>query len=64
MAQQGAADEGEVTDEVEGFVAAGLVGEAQAPGIADAIGGEADGRIEGDARHLCARHRPGAHLWL
>ena len=30
-------------------MAAGLVGEAKAVGVADSVGGEADGRIEGCA---------------
>ncbi len=50
VAEEGAADEGEVSDEVEGLVAATFVGEAEAFGVHDlAFGGEADGVGEGGA---------------
>jgi len=49
LTEDGAADEGEVADEVEDFVTNGLIGEAEAFGVEDAGGGEADGVVEGGA---------------
>lgn len=49
VAEEGPADEGEVADEVEGFVAAGLVGETEAAVVEDLGVVEADGGFEGSA---------------